>query len=55
MDYNRPLRKDKLLRQCINAQNTTAKLALNNEYKLLRNQIVELTKMSKNNFYKKYF
>ena len=48
-------RRDKLLRQYINAKNTTVKLALKSEYKLLRNQIVELTKMSKNNFYKKYF
>ena len=48
-------RRDKLLRQYINAKNTTVKLALKSEYKLLRNQIVELTQMSKNNFYKKYF
>jgi hypothetical protein len=48
-------RRDKLLRQCINAKNATAKLALSTQYKLLRNQIVELTKVSKNNFYKKYF
>ena len=48
-------RRDKLLRQYINAKNATAKLALSTQYKLLRNQIVELTKVSKNNFYKKYF
>ena len=48
-------RRDKLLKQYINTKNPTRKSAFHAEYKLVRNQIVELTKLSKNNFYKKYF
>ena len=48
-------RRDKLLNYYINTKNPIRKTAFHAEYKLLRNQIVELTKLSKNNFYKKYF
>jgi len=48
-------RRDKLLHKVIKMKNLPNKLSLQAEYKLLRNQIVELTKLSKQNFYNTYF
>ena len=48
-------RRDKLLHKVIKMKNSPNKLSLQAEYKLLRNQIVELTKLSKQNFYNTYF
>ena len=48
-------RRDKLFHQYIRVNDPPRKLALHMEYKLIRNQIVNLIKQSKQNFYKNYF
>ncbi len=48
-------RRDKLLHKIIKMKDSPRKSSLQTEYKLLRNQIVELTKISKQNFYNTYF
>ena len=48
-------RRDKLLKKYIRIKNHTNKQIAHNDYKTLRNQILELTKASKNLFYQNYF
>ena len=48
-------RRDKLLHQYIRTKAPNTKLSLHIEYKLIRNKIVELVKISKQNFYNSYF
>ena len=48
-------RRDKLLRKFVKMKDSQRKSSLQAEYRLLRNQIVELTKKSKQNFYNAYF
>ena len=48
-------RRDKLLHQFIRTKDPNSKLALHTEYKLLRNKILQLTKLNKQIFYKNYF
>ena len=48
-------RRDKLLKKYIRTKNPIRKQIIHNEYKLLRNQILELTRTSKKNFYQNYF
>ena len=48
-------RRDKLLNQFIKTKDPSRKLALHTEYKLVRNKIVQLTKLNKQIFYKNYF
>ena len=48
-------RRDKLLRQYLKTNDPTRKYAFHTEYKLIRNRIVNLIKISKQNFYQNYF
>ena len=48
-------RRDKLLRNHINAKTPSIKLSLYDDYKVERNNVVELTRKSKLSFYKSYF
>ena len=49
------LNRDKLLRKITKAKNPARKSTLETEYKIKRNQIVEITRTSKKDFYKEYF
>ena len=48
-------RRDKLLKKITRTKNQCRKQIIHNEYKTLRNQILDLTKKSKQNFYQNYF
>ena len=48
-------KRDKLLRSHIKAKNPSRKVSLYNEYKTIRNTVIELTRKSKLSFYKAYF
>ena len=48
-------RRDKLLRNHIKAKTPSTKLSLHDDYKAERNNVVELTRISKLSFYKSYF
>ena len=48
-------RKYKLLKKFIRTKNQSRKQVIHNEYKTLRNQILDLTKKSKQHFYQNYF
>ena len=49
------LRRDKLYKKFIQAKNLAIKDDYHNKYKTLRNQIVTLCRVSKNNYYKNIF
>ena len=48
-------KRDKIFHKYIKTNNSPKKLILHTEYKNLRNQIVNLIKLNKQNFYKNYF
>ena len=48
-------RKDKLYNKYVKTKNKTAKEELHKDYKMLRNQVNELIRLSKKNYYGKYF
>ena len=47
-------RKDKLLKKFIRTKKQIRKQLIHNEYKILRNQILDLRKKSKQNFYQQF-
>ena len=48
-------RRDKILNKYINCKDNSRKIELHSEYKTLRNRIVSLIKVSKNEYYRNFF